>query len=84
MSYGLYSTGIHEYVLREIEIGPRAARCEEDEACGYGPLFDQLYESYVAAEKAAGRLLGPTDPCLHKPCTDLWCHTHEDQERCQD
>jgi hypothetical protein len=29
---------MHDYVLREIEIGPRAALCEDMEACGVSEL----------------------------------------------
>ena len=35
---GLYGSGMHEYVLDEIELGPRAAACADAEACGYSPL----------------------------------------------
>jgi hypothetical protein len=38
---GLYGSGMHEYVLDEIELGPRAAACADDEACGYSPLVPE-------------------------------------------
>jgi len=31
---------MHDYVLREIEVGPRAALCEDMEACGESALDD--------------------------------------------
>jgi hypothetical protein len=48
--FGLYGSGMAGYVLRELEIGARAAMCEDDEACGFGPLADVIY--------AAGAQLG--------------------------
>ena len=36
---GLYGSGMHEYVLDEIELGRRAAACADAEACGDSPLF---------------------------------------------
>ncbi len=35
---GLYGPGMHDYIIREIEIGPRAALCEDMEACGFSAL----------------------------------------------
>jgi hypothetical protein len=38
---------MHDFIIREIEIGTRAAICEDSEACGYGALFDLSYAEYV-------------------------------------
>ncbi len=35
---GLYGAGMHDHVMREIEIGPRAALYEDMEACGDSAL----------------------------------------------
>jgi hypothetical protein len=37
---GLYGSGMHDFVLREYEIGRRAAAAEDAEQCGYGALAD--------------------------------------------
>lgn len=46
MSYpfGLYSHGIHDFIIRECEIGFRAARYEEDELDGWSAITDLQYE----------------------------------------
>ena len=44
---GLYSSGMHDFVLREQEVGTRVAMAEDDEACGFGPLFDAQYMEYL-------------------------------------
>ena len=49
---GLYSNGMHDFVLRELEIGRRAAAYEESEAVGWGALMDLDYAEYCAAEVA--------------------------------
>ena len=36
---GLYASGMHEYVLDEIELGPRAAAYAGAEACGDSPFY---------------------------------------------
>lgn len=42
---GLHGSAMHDHVLRALEVGERAARAEDDEACGFGPLLDtQLVE----------------------------------------
>lgn len=50
----LYGQGMHDFVLRELELGTRAALCEDDEACGFGPLFDVQ----VARWETSDRLFG--------------------------
>lgn len=44
---GLYSNGMHEFVLRELEIGWRAAMVEDSERCGWSALDDLVYAEYV-------------------------------------
>jgi hypothetical protein len=36
--FGLYDTGMHDFIIREIEIGNRAALCEDMEQCGFSAL----------------------------------------------
>lgn len=38
--FGLYGAGMHELILREIEIGKRAAQYEDMESCGESALDD--------------------------------------------
>jgi hypothetical protein len=46
--FGLYGAGMHDYILREIEIGPRAAMCEDSETnTGWNAIHDLLYEQYM-------------------------------------
>lgn len=44
---GLFGHGMHDFVLRELEVGERAALAEDDEACGFGPLLDASYAEYL-------------------------------------
>lgn len=44
---GLYSNAMHDFVLRELEIGKRAATAEDNGACGFGPVFDLQYAEWV-------------------------------------
>jgi hypothetical protein len=48
---GLYSTGAHEFIIREAEMGTRVAHAEDDEQCGFGPLFDVLYQQYINEQR---------------------------------
>lgn len=43
----LYGHGMHDHVLRSCEVGDRAALAEDDERCGFGPLFDASYAEYM-------------------------------------
>lgn len=45
---GLYSTGMHSYVMRELELGRRAAACEDSEMCGLGEWVDVSFKAYLA------------------------------------
>lgn len=47
---GLYGHGMHEFILRECEVGTRVAYAEDDETCGFGPLFDLRYETWARAQ----------------------------------
>ena len=42
----LYGQGMHAFVLRELEIGKRAAAAEDDEYCGWSALDDLSYAAY--------------------------------------
>jgi hypothetical protein len=44
---GLYSSGMHEFVVREFEIGHRAACYEDSERCGYTALDDLAFMIYL-------------------------------------
>jgi hypothetical protein len=44
---GLYGKAMHDYVMREIEIGHRAAACEDSEwNAGWSAIDDLTYEQY--------------------------------------
>lgn len=45
----MYSNLMHDYVLRELEVGSRVAMAEDSEATGWGPLWDLIFEMDVAA-----------------------------------
>jgi len=47
---GLYGHGMHDFILRECEVGTRVACAEDDEACGFGPLFDARYLAWARAQ----------------------------------
>lgn len=40
---GLYGKGMHEFVLREAEVGKRVAAAEDNEACGWSAIDDLQY-----------------------------------------
>lgn len=63
----IYGTGMHDHVLDSLELGERVAASLDAEACGFGALFDRVYDQYMEREKAGGRLIGPTDPCPDHP-----------------
>jgi len=54
----LYGQGMHAFVLRELEIGKRAAAAEDDEYCGWSALDDLSYAAYEL-RRAAGRVVSP-------------------------
>jgi hypothetical protein len=45
---------MHDFILRECELGSRAALAEDDEWCGFGPLFDLQYAEYIARDQSEG------------------------------
>lgn len=51
---GLFGHGMHDFVLRELEIGTRAAACEDSERCGWSALDDLDYAAYVAEHEPHG------------------------------
>lgn len=67
----IYGTGMHDHVPDSLELGERVAASLNAEACGFGALFDRMYDQYMADEKADGRLIGPTDSCPDHQ-SDLW------------
>jgi hypothetical protein len=48
--WGLYGHGMHDFILREIEIGARAAMYEDSEYCGSNALDDISYQEYLERE----------------------------------
>lgn len=50
MSIGLYNNAMDLFIRDEIELGTRVAQALDDEACGFGPLFDLSYEIYMKEE----------------------------------
>lgn len=59
MSFGLYSSGMPSFILDELELGTRVAMALDNEALGFGALFDLQYDAYrrkeIADERRAGR-----------------------------
>jgi hypothetical protein len=47
---GLYGSGMHDFVMRELEIGTRAALYAEMEACGFSALDPVPPEAEPEAE----------------------------------
>lgn len=35
--------GVHDFLMEELELGELVAMALNDEACGYGPLFDFMF-----------------------------------------
>ena len=49
---GLYGHGMHDFILREIEIGKRAAACEDSEwNAGWSAIDDLLYSRWMEQDK---------------------------------
>lgn len=53
---GLYGSGMHDFVLREAEIGWRAAVNEDSESTGAGPMLDLEFLAWELCEHDC-------DPC---------------------
>ena len=51
MGLGIYGNGMHLFVLRELEIGARAATYEDSEHCGWSALDDLSFTEYWLARK---------------------------------
>lgn len=45
----LYGNGMHDYLIRVLEIGERAAAYEDSERCGWSALDDIDYKNYLEA-----------------------------------
>jgi hypothetical protein len=48
---GLYTNGMHDFILDEMELGTRVAMALDNEACGFGALFDLQYDEYMRKEQ---------------------------------
>ena len=48
---GLYTRAMHGFILDEMELGTRVAQALDDEALGFGPLFDLQYTEYMRKEQ---------------------------------
>lgn len=44
---GIYGNGMHDFVMHELEVGPRVARAQDSETCGWSALMDLSYEAYL-------------------------------------
>lgn len=42
---------MHNFILRESEVGFRVAQAEDDEYCGFGPLLDLQFMLYVREQE---------------------------------
>ena len=47
---GLYNNGMDQFIRDELELGTRVAMALDNEACGFGPLFDLSYWLHMGAE----------------------------------
>lgn len=47
---GLYGKGMHDFILRELEIGTRAAMVEDSERCGWSALDDLIFRAYMGEQ----------------------------------
>lgn len=52
MGMGIYGSGMHGFVMRELEIGYRAASYEDNERCGSSAIDDVLFMMYVREQEA--------------------------------
>ncbi len=64
---GLYSHGMHDFVLREAEVGTRVAMAEDDDAC-MGADFRLYLAELTEHDRAAGGRAADTDEE-----GDAWC-----------
>lgn len=48
---GLYNNGMDQFIRDELELGTRVAMALDDEACGFGPLFDLSYRLYMEEQE---------------------------------
>jgi hypothetical protein len=53
---GVYGHRMHDFILRELEIGTRAAMFEDSESCGWSALDDLDYERYMLRTSRASRV----------------------------
>jgi len=53
----LYGASAHNFVVREFEIGHRAALAEDEEHAGFGPLLDLAYHLFMLNTREALELL---------------------------
>jgi hypothetical protein len=51
---GLFGPGMHDFVIRELEVGFRVAAHEDSEACGFGPLFDEMVRHEMQRDQETG------------------------------
>lgn len=58
--HGLYGNGMHDFIVREFEIGQRAALNEDSERVGTGPLLDLDYVAWELCDHDC-------EPCIE--CT---------------
>lgn len=47
----LYGKGMHDFIMRELEVGNRVAHDEDDEGAGFGPFWDLHFAVYVGRKK---------------------------------
>lgn len=52
--FGLYTNGMHDWILDELELGERVAHALDAEACGFGPLVDLQLTEYLLREEGNG------------------------------
>lgn len=49
-----HTNGVHDFLMTELELGERVTMALENEACGFGPWFDMLFDWWVAISELCG------------------------------
>lgn len=44
--FGLYGSGMHDFIVTEMELGTRVAMAQDSENCGWSALMDVSYQEY--------------------------------------
>lgn len=45
--FGIHGSGMHNYMMMEIELGSRVAACQDSEDCGFDAILDLQVEQDI-------------------------------------